>query len=911
VQIQNETDYPALKNYGVTIGELRALRKHNLYAYRPVLRALVDVGDHVDWSSDQLPSFTDQILAWLPGLSQHECSLHRPGGFVERLRRGTYLPHIAEHVCLELQGLMGFQVGFGRARNAGARGLYQILVEYEEEQPASEAFETAFRLTLAAMHGENFAVGAEIAKLIDLAEEYKLGPSTAAIVTEARLRGIPITRLTPTRSLIQLGYGQFQKRIRASETPFTSAIAVEICQEKPLTNCLLRAVGVPVPEGETARSADEAAAAALQIGFPVVVKPHDGNQGKGVGVNLNSEIEVRAAYAVAAQFDQTVLVESCIRGNDYRLLVVNGKMVAAARRDPAHVIGDGTSTVQELVAMENKNPRRRPGHSSELTQIVLDEASDIALHQQSLNLESIPSPGQTVRLRTNANLSTGGTATDVTDDCHPRNALLATTAAQILNIDVAGIDIVCGDITRPLSEQGGAIVEVNAAPGLRMHLAPSHGRPRRVGRAIVDMLYPEGARTAVPIVSITGTNGKTTVTRLIAHIFAATRKTVGMTCTDGIYIGNERIKSGDSSGPRSAEAVLLHPHVEVAVLETARGGILREGLGFDAVDIGVVTNISADHLGLSGIDTVEDLARVKQVVIEAVKPQGVAVLNADDRLVAAMAAATHAEVIYFTLLGNSPVVSAHINDGGRCVRVDDGMVVLQTGRTKTELIELGSVSFTADGKLRFQIANALAAVAAAWGAGLNPAMIARALTTFRTDIEQVPGRFNIIQIDGVEVVLDYAHNRAAMTALGQAVDSLGRRHTTTVMGLPGDRRDEDLLETAAAAAAFSDHFILHDLADRRGRDQSEVPKLLMSRLAPHAQCEIAESSRDAILLAWQRIKPDDRLVIIADTVEDAIESVRLLSPINDEDVTCLAGVAARSVATVGTQVVNVYAHREW
>ncbi|MGZ8426086.1 MAG: cyanophycin synthetase [Candidatus Binatia bacterium] len=910
MNIQN-TEAHGQEKYGVKIREIRALRKHNFYAYRPVLRALVDIGAYVDRGSDAFPEFTERILEWLPGLEQHGCSAGRPGGFVERLRRGTYLPHIAEHVCLELQGLMGFRVGFGRARNAGEHCLYQVLVEYEEEQPAREAFRSALLLTLAAMHADAFDIRAEIDRLLELADDYKLGPSTAAIVSEARSRRIPIIRLTPTGSLVQLGYGQHQKRIRASQTPLTSAIAVEICQEKPLTNCLLRAVGVPVPNGEVARSADEAAAAALGIGFPVVVKPYAGNQGKGVGVDLSSEAEVRAAYFVAAQYDDTVLVESCISGNDYRLLVVNGKMVAAARRDPAHVIGDGKSTVEELVLTENKNPRRRPGHSSELTQILLNEASELALAQQGLTVGSIPAGGRKVKLRTNANLSTGGTATDVTDDCHRSNALIATTAAQILNLDVAGIDIVCADISRPLSEQSGAIVEVNAAPGLRMHVSPSEGRPRRVGRAIVNMLYPQGAQSSVPIVSVTGTNGKTTVTRLIAHMFASTHKTVGMTCTDGIYIGSERMKSGDCSGPRSAEAVLLHPHVAVAVLETARGGILREGLGYDAVDVGVVTNVSADHLGLEGIETVEELARVKQVVVEAIKHDGVAVLNADDRLVAAMAAATEAQVIYFTLAENSPVVASHLNDGGRCVRIDNGVIVLQTGHTMTELIDLEGIPFTSGGKILFQIANALAAAAAAWGAGLNPAIIAHALTTFRTDTAQAPGRFNVVQIDGVEVILDYAHNQAAMAALAQAVSTLSPRHTVTVMGLPGDRRNNDLLGTASAVGAVSSEFILHDLANRRGRDRFEVPRLLMGRLEPHSNCEIAESTHEAIRRGWQRVKPGDRLLIIIDEVDDALRSVRSLSAGADEEALCMPAIGSGPQRTPQPKGADVYAYRQW
>jgi cyanophycin synthetase len=905
------TGAKTLGDYNVAVNEVRALRRHNLYAYRPVLSAVIDVGAYADRGSDQFPGFVERLVAWLPGLDQHECSLARPGGFVERLRRGTFLPHVAEHVCLELQGLMGFTVTFGRARNAGARTLYHVLVEYSEEQPARAALEAALRMTLAAMHGDAFDVAGEIETLRDIADDYKLGPSTGAIVDEARRREIPIIRLTPTRSLVQLGYGRHQKRISASETPLTSAIAVETCQEKPLTNCLLRAVGVPVPEGQTAGSADEAWSVAQELGLPVVIKPHAGNQGKGVGVNLNCEAQVRHAYSVAAEYDSTVLVERYIEGDDYRLLVVDGKMVAAARRDPPQVIGDGIHTVEQLVIEINKDPRRRSGHSSVLTQITLNEASDLALAQQDLTNKSVPRLGQVVRLRTNANLSTGGTATDVTDECHPRNAQLAGLAAQILNLDVAGIDLLCRDIRRPVTEQDGAIVEVNAAPGLRMHLAPAHGMPRRVGRPIIQMLYPPGASATIPIIAVTGTNGKTTVTRLIAHMFSAARKTVGMTCTDGIYIDNERIKSGDCSGPRSAEAVLLHPRVAVAVLETARGGILREGLGYDAVDVGVVTNISADHLGLRGVETIEDLARVKQVVIEAVHRRGTAVLNADDRLVAAMATATEAPVIYFSLHANSPVIMAHSAEDGRSVRLADGMIVLQTGTDKLDLIELEQVAFTGRGKIRFQVANALTAVAAAWGAGLNPAIIARALTTFRSDNSVVPGRFNVMQLNGVEVVLDYAHNQAAMAALTEAVASLDKRRTIMVMGLPGDRRDQDLIATGTATLQVADHYVLHDIVDLRGRRALEVPQLLKSALNLDGRCEIVAESNEAIRLGWQCAKPGDRLLIIADEVDSALQTLQSLARGVDDEDSCIARIMPAAIADSSNRKVDVHPYRGW
>jgi cyanophycin synthetase len=721
-------------------------------------------------------------------------------------------------------------------------------------------------------------VEGEIETLLQVADEYRLGPSTGAIVEAARKRRIPVLRISPTGSLVQLGYGVHQRRIQASETSLTSSIAVDMCQEKPLTNRMLRTVGVPVPDGRTVQSEDDAWQVAQSVGLPVVVKPADGNQGKGVSVNLNTEAEVRAAYHIARETKGgEVLVEQFIEGADHRLLIVNGKMVAAARREPAQVVGDGKQTVAELVEAINKDPRRRPGHSSTLTRVRLDEAVELVLGQQGMTAESIPEPGQIVRLRNNSNLSTGGTAIDVTDQVHPRNAQVAELAAQILALDVAGIDIVCRDISRPLGEQRGAIVEVNAAPGLRMHLAPAEGQPRDVGKAIVDMLYPDGAPSRIPIIAVTGTNGKTTVTRLVSHIYETARWVVGMTSTEGTYINQERVLEGDCSGPKSAQAVLLHPNVEVAVLETARGGILREGLAFDECLVGIVTNISSDHLGMGGINTLEELARVKQVVIEAVAKDGAAVLNAEDPLVAEMAAATDAEVVYFSTDPNNHIIQAHIAEGGRCVFVEDGYIVLVRDDGRNDLVELERVEFTANGQIAFQVQNALAATAAAWAAGLNPAMIARALTTFKTDIGMVPGRFNVSELNGVQVVLDYGHNQAAVRAMMQGVKALGERNTIMVIGLPGDRRDQDILATFEETLPYVNRYVLHDLQDRRERAKDEVPRLMAGCIPPDIPYDIVDDQRQAVFQAWKYVKPSERIVIVADIVDETYQVLQSLA----------------------------------
>lgn len=885
-----------MQTHGVTVRELRVLRGPNLYAYMPALQITLDIGPYEEQPSSNFPGFVERLTGWLPGLQKHECSVGRPGGFIERLRRGTYLAHICEHITLELQTMMQFNVSFGRARGTGERGVYRVIVEYKEEEPARAAFETALRLTLAAMHDEPFDIDAELDRLMALADRYRLGPSTAAIVNAARRRRIPILRVTPEDSLVQLGYGVHQKRILASETSYTSAIGVDICQDKVLTNHMLRRVGVPVPEGRQVRTAKEAWQVAQEVGMPVVIKPADGNQGKGVSIHLTEKDEITEAFKIARQYGKEVLVERMIQGRDYRLLVVDGELVAAARRDPAQVVGDGEHTVAQLVDLLNQDPRRRPGHSSTLTRIEINEAVELTLDQQCAKLDTIPASGQTVKLRNNCNLSTGGTATDVTDEVHPSNARLAKLAAQILSLDIAGIDMLCQDVSRPLAEQDGAIVEVNAAPGLRMHLYPSAGTPRDVGVPIVEMLYPDNAPSRIPIIAITGTNGKTTVTRLVSHMYDTAHWVVGMTCTDGTYINQELILKGDCSGPKSAQAILLHPHVEVAVLETARGGILREGLAFDQCKVGVVTNVAADHLGMAGIDTLDDLARVKQVVIEAVGRDGAAVLNAEDPLVAEMAAETNAEVIYFSRKSSNHVMCAHLSGGGRGVFVEDGMIVLATGEDqRVDLVEMARIPFALAGRIPFQVMNALAATAAAWGAGLSPAMIARALTTFETSAQAVPGRFNTFNFNGVEVILDYGHNPAALRALGEAIAALPERRTVMSFTLPGDRRDEDLIESTRATLAYVDAYVIYDSADRRGREINEVVDLMCQQLPPDVSCSTAMGQEEGIHMAWRQVRPGDRLIVICDEVDESLEILHSLAKSIDEDRACVNPLIAEAI----------------
>ena len=595
------------------------LRGPNYWANFPVLEAWLDLGELKDSPSDQLPGFNERLMAWLPTMIEHRCSVGERGGFFERLRRGTWQGHIVEHVALELQTLAGSEVGFGRTRETLEEGVYKVAVEFEEEALGRAALETARLMCLAAVYDRPFDVAGEIEKLRALHQKTRLGPSTASIVRAALARGIPARRLN-NESLVQLGYGSRQRRILAAETDRTGAIAEAIAQDKELTRTLLRAVGVPVPEGRPVKNADDAWAAAEKIGLPVVVKPQFGNQGRGVATNLKTREQVVAAYEAARQESSFIMVEQFAPGDDYRLLVVGDRVVAAARREPAMVFGDGLHSVEQLVAQVNQDPRRGDDHATALSKIQLDAVALQVLAEQGYTPASVPPIGSRVLIRRNANLSTGGTATDVTDLVHPAVADRAVEAARMIGLDVAGVDVVAQDIGRPLEEQWGVVVEVNAAPGLRMHLEPSSGKSRPVGEAIVGTLFAEGESGRIPIVAVTGVNGKTTTTRLIGHILRGTGRRVGMTCTEGIFVDDRRIQTGDCSGPQSAQAVLLNPSVDAAVLETARGGILRAGLGFDRCDVAVVTNIGeGDHLGLNDIDTLEKLARVKRTIVEVAR----------------------------------------------------------------------------------------------------------------------------------------------------------------------------------------------------------------------------------------------------------------------------------------------------
>lgn len=857
--------------------KILALRGPNVWANFPVLEAWLDLGQYKDSSSDMLPGFNERLMAWLPTMVSHRCSLGVHGGFFERLRRGTYQGHIIEHVALELQTLAGTDVGYGRTRESNEEGVYKVVIKYEEEDLGRASLDVALRLCLAAINDTPFDIAGEIETLRDLANDVRLGPSTRAIVRAAEKRGIPARRLNSC-SLVQLGYGSKQRRILAAETSKTSAIAESIAQDKELTRTLLSAAGVPVPQGRTVDSAEDAWAAAEEIGTPVVVKPRYGNQGRGVATNLTTREQVMAAYAAAREEESTILVEQFIPGGDYRILVVGGRVVAASRREPAHVIGDGTHTVKELIDIANTDPRRSDGHATTLSFIPLNSVSLGVLADQGFTPESVPQANLRVLIRRNGNLSTGGTATDVTDLVHPEVAARAVDAARVVGLDIAGVDVVALDIARPLEDLGGVIVEVNAAPGLRMHLEPSAGTPRPVGEAIVGTLFDEGDQGRIPIVAITGVNGKTTTTRCIAHILRGTGKTVGMTCTDGIYIGNRRIDRDDCAGPQSARNILFNPAVDMAVLETARGGILRAGLGFDKCDVAVVTNIGeGDHLGLADIETIEELAKVKRAIVDVVAPHATAVLNAHDPLVVGMAAHCRGKVLFFSRDPQHPVVVAHRAEGGRAVIVRDNTIILCDGAREESLISLDDVPLTHGGRVHFQVENMLAAAGAAWSLGLSRDLLIDGVSSFGHDLKHSPGRFNLLDIDGKTCVVDYGHNVSSLKALLESLSQFPHARRTAVYTAAGDRRDCDMIQQAEMLGDSFDRVILYEDHYTRGRPQGEIMDLFRKGLSKGERvADVLEvhGAVKAIETALAMTQPGELLLIQADTIDETIDFVR-------------------------------------
>ena len=807
--------------------ETRILRGPNYWSRSPVVRMLVDLGSLEQFPSNTIPGFVDGLIAWMPSLEDHACSLNRRGGFLTRLRDGTWAGHVAEHVALELQNLAGTDVRHGKTRGAGTTGQYNVIYEFREETVGTEAGVLAVRIVnhlIEPSSDPDLDYIAELEGLIRLAERQAFGPSTQAIIDEAASREIPFIRLD-RHSLVQLGQGVHQQRIRATMTSRTSGIAVDVASDKNLTNRLLDSAGLPVPKADVVESVDAAVATARRLGFPCVIKPLDGNHGRGVQLDLRSEDDVRAAWPAALRETRSgeVVVETYIHGNDYRCLVIGGEVAAIAQRVPASVTGDGIHTLQELVEQTNADPRRGIGHEKVLTKIRVDDAAVELVRAQGFELDDVPPEGTWIKLALTGNMSTGGTSIDRTLEAHPDNVEIAEMAARVVGLDVAGIDFICPDITVPVRETGGAIVEVNAAPGFRMHTHPTEGEPQYVARPVIDLLFPPGAPSRIPIIGVTGTNGKTTTVRMIAHILKLMGRRVGMTSTDGIVVDGRMIKRGDMSGPKSARMILQNPTVDTAVFEVARGGILREGLGYDRNDVAVVTNVSGDHLGLGGIDTLRQLADVKAVLVEAVPRTGTAVLNADDPNVARMGAACDGAVIYFSMQTEKgepgfDKVDGHCGRGGAAFVLrhtpEGDQIVLRHGPRTMPVLYTHLIPATFGGKARMNVANALGAAAAGWAAGAHLHDIRQGLRTFTTSFFQAPGRLNLVEVGGVRVVIDYCHNVDGMRALSDFVNRMMVENGTRdgraigVIGVPGDRRDEDMRDYGALAATAFDEIIV-------------------------------------------------------------------------------------------------------
>ena len=876
----------------LAIIETRVYRGANIWSYEKAIHLVVDLGCLEEWPTDRLPGFTERLLELLPGLRNHSCSRGRKGGFVERLTEGTWLGHVSEHVALQLQQEVGHDLRRGKTRQVpGEHSRYNVIFGYVDETVGIAAGRLAVRLINHLVEPDpDFDFEQELESFIVGAERTAFGPSTQAIIDEAESRDIPWIRLN-RHSLVQLGQGVHQRRIRATMTSNTSSIAVDVASDKDLTGRLLSAAGLPVPRAESVRTAEHAVAVAERIGYPVVCKPLDGNHGRGVCLDLQDADEVRAAFAVAEEQSRRgwVIVETFVTGKDYRCLVIDGKIAAIAERVPAHVIGDDIHSVAELVEETNADPRRGVGHEKVLTRIKVDDAAIALVAEQGFAMSDVPPDETMVKLTLTGNMSTGGISIDRTFEAHPENIEIAEEAAQVIGLDIAGIDFICPDITEPVRETGGAICEVNAAPGFRMHTHPTIGDPQFISKSVVDMMFPPGAASRIPIVAVSGTNGKTTTSRMIAHIFKGMGRKVGMTSTDGVVIDERLVIRADASGPKSARMVLQNPRVDFAVFEVARGGILREGLGYERNDVAVVLNVQADHLGLRGVDTIEQLADVKAVPVEAVPRDGHAVLNADDPLVRAMRRRCSGEVVWFSMQpAGSEVrdfIDIHCRRGGKAIVLESSdkgeMIVVRHGNRQMQLAWTHLLPATFGGRAVMNVQNSLAAAAAAFAAGAPLHDIRQGLRTFSTNYYLSPGRLNLIEVEGVNVVIDYCHNAPGMRMLGDFVDrlgdsllassELGKPSRIGVIATAGDRRVSDMAELGIIAADHFDVIVVREDVALRGRSAGEtaghVADGVRERISEGARCKQVELVLDeigAVRHAMSRANKGDLVILCVD-----------------------------------------------
>jgi cyanophycin synthetase len=859
------------------IREINAMRGPNYWSIRrhKLIVMVLDLEELEERPTNVIPGFLDRLKKMFPSMYGHRCSVGEEGGFFQRVEEGTWMGHVIEHIALEIQTLAGMDTGFGRTRGYGEPGVYHVVFAYTEEKVGRYAAEASVRIAQALVDDKPYDLAPDIQTMREIREAERLGPSTGGIIDEAVSRGIPWIRLNKY-SLCQLGYGVNQKRIQATVTSETSSIGVDLASDKEDTKFLLEQAEIPVPKGEIVRSEAGLEDAVKKLGYPIVIKPISGNHGRGITTNIENWEDAVVALAAAKEVSRSVIVERFITGEDFRLLVIDYKLVAAAKRTPAGVTGDGKSTIKQLIDEVNADPRRGYGHEKVLTQITIDDMTKGLIKQAGLTLDSVLPEGQWMKLKDTANLSTGGTSTDVTDIVHPYNVFMAERIARIIGLDICGIDVMTSDISTPLPETRGAVLEVNAGPGFRMHLAPAEGLPRNVAAHVIDMLYPPGTESRIPIVAVTGTNGKTTTTRLIAHIMRMKGKKVGYTTTDGVYIQNRLLMQGDCTGPASAEFVLKDPTVDFAVLETARGGLLRAGLGFHHCDVAVVTNVAPDHLGLKGIHTIEQLARVKAVVPETVRPGGYAILNADDELVYGMRKNVVANVALFSMDENNQHIKALAKVGGLSAIYENGYITICRGDWKMRVTKAVNVPLTYGGRASFMIQNVLPAALTAYVQGLGIEDIKVALESFIPSPGQTPGRLNMFEFQKFKVMLDYAHNPAGLKALKNMLENMEGSPKVGIIAGIGDRRDEDNIGIGQVAAEMFDEIIIRQDKHLRGRTEKEIIDLLhegIKKVDPNKKVTIIPREKEAIEYAITNAKDGSFIIICSDVIPDALAQV--------------------------------------
>lgn len=860
------------------IEKIQVLRGPNIWSItrKKLIQMRLNLEEVEHQPTNKIEGFRERIEQLLPSLYSHRCSEGTEGGFFKRIEMGTWMGHVIEHIALEIQTLAGMDVGFGRTRETKTPGTYNVVFNYIEEKAGVFAAEESVKIAECLIAGTDYDLDACIQTLKEIRERERLGPSTGSIVEEAASRRIPWIRLGKN-SLVQLGYGINQQRFQATITGNTSSIAVDIACNKELTKKMLEDAAIPVPSGDLVTDEEGLQSVIRKIGYPLVLKPLDGNHGKGASINVKDYETAVVGLEHAQQYSKKVIVEKYITGYDFRVLVINHKMVAAARRVPAHVVGDGELNLQQLIDKENLDPRRGYGHENVLTEIDVDKDTNELLEKLNYTLETIPQKGEIVYLKSTANLSTGGTSIDVTDMIHPENIQMAERVSRIIGLDVCGIDIMAENLTQPLKESGGAILEVNAAPGFRMHLAPSEGLPRNVAAPVVDMLYPPGKEFRIPIIAVTGTNGKTTTTRLLAHIVKNNGKRVGFTTSDGIYIQNTLLEKGDTTGPMSAEFILKDPTVEFAVLETARGGILRSGLGFGTCDVGVLTNIKEDHLGISDIHNLKDLTRVKRVVLDSVKKDGWCILNADDEYSMRLAGDLHSKVALFSLDENNPHIRKFSKEGRVTCVYEEGFVTIKKGEWKIRIERVKNIPITMEGKAKFMIANVLAASLAAYVYGFEIPNIALALTTFIPSAQLTPGRLNVFKFKNFKVMIDFAHNPASYEAIEDYLKNVESNKKIGIISGVGDRRDGDIRECGKIAARMFDHIIIRNEKHLRGRLEEEINGLIIEGIQSidkSVSYECIPKEIDALKHAMSLAEEGTFITALSDVIHNAIEIVQ-------------------------------------